>query len=125
MAVIKNESVELSQSGYKTAAKVANKLHQSLSDAYRTYSKSAQKEVGFNSFYEDAMSAINRAKNELATYHKWKHILTNIALAVAGLGVGYLVAITANKLINGHLTFFRPKPLALEKIIEAAIPSRG
>lgn len=47
------------------------------------------------------------AEHELGQHRqKWKYVLANISLAVALVGVGYLLAALVNKSVNGNFTFF-------------------
>ncbi|MBN9229721.1 MAG: hypothetical protein J0I93_02615 [Legionella sp.] len=59
---------------------------------------------------------IDQTKNNLTEYPKWKKILANIGLAIAGIGIFYGIAVLINKKVNNHYTFFNKGPINADKL---------
>ncbi|MGL6029311.1 MAG: LepB GTPase-activating domain-containing protein [Legionella sp.] len=71
---------------------------------------------------------LTTAEQELGQHRqKWKYVLANISLAVALVGVGYLLAAIVNKGVNGNFTFFSKTDSKehLEQLDTAVTNTRG
>lgn len=60
-----------------------------------------------NTFVTRCLVSMNKVRSELETHRGWKQILGNLALALAGLLVGYALAVAVNKYTTGRYLFFR------------------
>ena len=87
------------------AYKAARKLHAGLTAAGNAYFKD-QTETNYNTFKTACNTLLEAARPELESHRGCKQLLGNIALAVVGVGLLYLVAIGFNKAITGKFLFF-------------------
>jgi hypothetical protein len=65
-----------------------------------------QKKINYETFEYRANNAIAKALPKLEKHRGYKRMLGNLALAVVGMGVLYLLAISVNKIMTGNLLFF-------------------
>ena len=86
----------------------AKRLHQTLERLVEDYHQGPQSERAYNAFKTKCESYIEDARPLLENDVGVKQILANIALAIAGLGIFYLLAIVINKAVNGNFLFFPP-----------------
>ncbi len=56
------------------------------------------------------------ARPELEKHRGWKQLLGTLGLAIAGLGIGYVIAGLINVAVTGHFLLFRPKTDSLQKL---------
>jgi hypothetical protein len=99
------------------AAGAATQLHFELNKVAILYYN--EKKLSSEEFVAACMSQINKVRPELEKHRGWKQILGNIALAVIGLGIGYLIAGAINKKVTGNFLFFRTaSALALDEVEE-------
>lgn len=102
-------------------------LHQEIE---RNLLKYMADEITIETFVDNSMTAIEIAKkSELATHRGWKKILYNLGLFIAGAGVGYFIAATANYINTKGAHFFFPintdsinKVEQFEKVINSIKP---
>jgi hypothetical protein len=120
LAIIDAKAFELEEKAktdekYIPSANQARELHGKLSDAMYSY-KLNQNANSYQTFKRTCEDAIQTAKPELEKHRQgWKKILGNVGLAVAGLGIGYLVAGLINLKINQQFTFFN-KTDSIDKV---------
>lgn len=93
--------------------KIAEEIAHRLNQAKDRYVKNPS-EASYQDFSADCKSIVSDARQskELQNHQQaeqWNQILGNIALAVVGLGVLYLVAAVINKCVTGNFLFFQPK----------------
>jgi hypothetical protein len=100
---LKNKSME--QSNYKPAALKAHHLVVSLNKAAISYFNAGK--MTPKEFINYGNKKIKEARPELEKHRGWSQILGNLALAIVGVGVGYLVLGILNKALTGRFLFFR------------------
>lgn len=118
----------------KIDAKKHAEAYQAGMDLYRKIKSELEDYMGGNisieKFVDNSMTAIEIAKkSELATHRGWKKILYNLGLFIAGAGVGYFIAATANYINTKGAHFFFPintdsinKVEQFEKVINSINP---
>lgn len=109
--------------------KIAEEIADRLKQAKERYVNNPS-EASYQDFSADCTSIVSDARRspELQNHQQaqqWNQILGNIALAVVGLGVLYLVAAVINKCITGNFLFFQPKASlqAIETSVSALAPN--
>jgi hypothetical protein len=102
---------------YNEPATKAWTLCESLSSMYNTYEHS-RTSIAYEHFKEQANIAINDedTRKELENHRGWKEIFANIGIAVALLGIGYLIAGLYNLSKNGRFMLFKPKTKSGEEL---------
>lgn len=100
---------------YLQAFNVASVLYDTLK---RNLDELEEKKIDYAAFKLNSLDAIKQAKPVLSQHRGWNHILANIVLGIAGLGVFYMIAGLANLAVNGHFLFFSKTDslVTLEKI---------
>ena len=107
-------------SKYRKAAKSAKLLVRNLNNAAIDH---FDNNLSTKEFVTTCNKAIKIAKPDLESLRGWKQIIGNVVLAIAGIGIGYLVAGLINKAMTGDFLFFRPKTtIKLKKLKEAIEP---
>lgn len=104
LAIIHTKALELRQNGHIKAANEADQLYLTLDKNAELYFDNRLTKAEFRDICTDA---INTARPELETHRGWKQIIGNLCLAIAGLGIGYVVASLINKAVTGNFLFFR------------------
>tara|TARA_B110000879_G_scaffold209391_1_gene296997 strand:+ start:187 stop:1011 length:825 start_codon:yes stop_codon:yes gene_type:complete len=99
---VRLKSINLSQRGFTQDAKVADTLANKMTELLKSFIDSPA-DVDIKA---RCTPIINNAKQSLNSHRGWGQVLTNLALAVAGLGVIYLAAGLINKATTGHFLFF-------------------
>lgn len=89
---------------YQEPSSCAAELLDNLST---NYYRLINQTIDLNTFKRESLDAINKARPVLEQHRGWKQILGNLALAVAGMGVIYLVAGLLNKAVTGNFLFFK------------------
>ncbi|MBA3535786.1 MAG: hypothetical protein H0T84_04125 [Tatlockia sp.] len=64
-------------------------------------------EINYKSFQNDCLALIKIDRATLEAHRGYKRIVGNIALAIIGLGVFYLVAASINYAVNDYFLFFK------------------
>ncbi len=101
--VIKLKAEALKKGSHATAAVHADRLWATIKEAAQKYfNKTIEKEA----FRTICIQEINTARTILETHHGWKQVLSNVGLAIAGLGIGYVLAGLINKKTTGNFLFF-------------------
>jgi hypothetical protein len=100
---------------YGEASTTADVLCRCLTNLYDIYKRNPTAE-GYKRFQEQARSQLNDAKRVLEHHRGCKQVLANIAIAIALMGVGYLVVGLYNRHKNGHFMFFKPKTDSGDKL---------
>ncbi|MBL7478981.1 protein phosphatase 2C family protein [Legionella bononiensis] len=126
-------AVELrKQNNFRKASQVqeasnsAYKLHEAITAA--AVDHYVNKNSTLKEFGDACTEVIAEVRPVLETHRGWKEILGNLALFIAGLGVGFVVAGLINKAVTGNFLFFKTdseeKLDALEHTVkELAAPS--
>lgn len=117
LKIISTKAVELRTSGYVTAADAANKLHENLKNYAQTYFDNPTKEA-HAIFKKLAKKELDIAHEVLDKHRGWKQILGNVALAILGLGIFYLIAVAVNRNIFFNKTDSSKKLDNFEKFID-------
>lgn len=89
---------------YKTAINLADFLQQKVDFLFSMPQEERQQHI--EQFKHECNTEINKAMSILKHHRGWKQILGNLLLAIAGLGVGYIVAGIINKGRTGNFLFF-------------------
>lgn len=120
------EGIKLKQKGEIEAYIAVAHLRSGLIKAGNTYFSNHPTPESYEAFKLSCETLINEAREKLEKHHGWKQILGNIALAIIGLGFGYLIAAGINKVLTGNFFFFREDSVqkidAIEKSIQAVAP---
>ena len=103
LELIQQKADELRKNGHILAAETAQTLHDTIRTSSTNYFSG---NLSGADFKQTCAQALNQAQPILEKHRGWKQILGNIALAIVGLGVGYLIAAVVNRFANGHFTFF-------------------
>lgn len=104
--VLKSEANRLIENNQPHASEQLDKLYNKLCYAFSAFHHNKQKEDAYETFKASSLTAIQKADNQLSQHHQTQKILLNLTLAVMTLGIGYLAAISINKIATGHFTFF-------------------
>ena len=99
---IRLKSLNLSERGFTQDANVAKTLANEMTQVLNAFIDSPA-DVDIKA---RCTPIINNAKQSLNNHRGWGQMLTNLALAVAGLGVIYLAAGLINKAVTGNFLFF-------------------
>jgi hypothetical protein len=118
LEVIQKKATELRSEGHTQAADKADAFHEKLYKGSILYFNNRIDDKAFSDICRDAFK---EARPELEKHRGWKQILGNLALAIAGLGIGYVFAGLINKAVTGHFLFFRTdSAMKLDAMEEAA-----
>ena len=101
---IETKEQDLRSRGHITAADCALNLHNTLKEKHNEF---VEGKIDTQTFKNSCTDAINTARPELEKHRGWKQVLGNLALAVVGLGVLYVVAGLINKVATGSFLFFK------------------
>ena len=101
---IKTKEQDLRSRGHITAADFALNLYTTLKSKHSEF---IEEKIDIQSFKNSCTDAINTARPELENHRGWKQVLGNLALAVVGLGVLYVVAGLIHKAATGNFLFFK------------------
>lgn len=104
MRLIKIKMQELKLRGYLIAGQYAERLHYEIKINFERF---FAKKLDSTQFKENCYHAIQTARPELEQHRGWKQILGNLALAILGLGIFYVIAGCINKAITGNFLFFK------------------
>ncbi len=108
------QAKSLEDRGHTVAAQSAKTLVTNLEDNAKTYLADFQP-TAYKAFKSNCSKHIKTAKPILEIHRGWKRLLSNIALAILGIGVGYLAAVCLNKAVTGNFLFFN-KTRSQEKL---------
>lgn len=109
------KSKELQTRGFKTAAEKATQMHQNIKDSWLRYLNEDITGQQFKQQYTDSIHPKDRAI--LEEHRGWGKVLLNLGLAIAGLGVGYIVAGLVNLYVtNGQHFFFRANTATIDDV---------
>lgn len=101
---MKRKGEELRNNGHERAADRATELYTTLTVQHDAL---IDKKIGINTFKNSCHIAIKVARPELEKHRGVKQVLGNLALAIIGLGVFYLIAGLINKAGTGNFLFFK------------------
>lgn len=105
LEAIEDQAKRLERRGHLQAAKCASELAKDLHEKIADHLSPTNTDI--EQFKKSAQPLINKARPVLETHRGWKLILGNLSLAIAGLGIGYLIAGVINKAVTGNFLFFR------------------
>ncbi len=112
-----------------TACEAAAQLYNGLRDAGVAYFDKPPTEENYHLFKRTCDTFLASARPVLEEHRGWKQVLGNVALAILGLGIGYLLAAGINKAITGKFLFFKTdsaeKVDAIEESIKHSGPAAG
>ncbi|HAF88119.1 MAG TPA: hypothetical protein DCG13_06080 [Legionellales bacterium] len=80
----------------------AKELNEALEEAHRDF---IDNKITLSTFQNRCLEAIQTHRPNLEKYNKGQRIVANIALAVAGLGIGYAIAVLLHRVTSRHFTF--------------------
>ena len=101
---IKAKEKELRSNGHIVAADYAQDLYKTIEDKHEELTK---EKINIQTFQDSCTDAIKIARPELEKHRGWKQVLGNLALAVVGIGVLYVIAGLINKAVTGNFLFFK------------------
>jgi hypothetical protein len=101
---IKMKELELRTNGYRVAADHAKNLYDLITDKHQAFLAEA---IDTQTFKTHCLAAIEAARPELERHRGWKQLLGNLALAVLGVGVLYVMAGLINQAVTGKFLFFK------------------
>ena len=106
----------------KKANEAASTLHTTLTTISKAYFTNPTQN-NYEEFKGISTTAINAAHDKLDKHRGLKQILGNLALAIAGLGVFYLVAASINLAVTKgkHFLFFKTKSEVLIDTIQEKV----
>lgn len=123
LEVIEKKAAELRAAGHLKAAEKAEKLHEQL---YKGSVQYFNNRINDEQFGTLCHQAIKKARPELETHRGWKQVFGNLALAIIGLGIGYVAAGLINLAVTGHFLFFNTdsanKLNEMEKVVNQIVP---
>ncbi|KTC83658.1 hypothetical protein [Legionella cincinnatiensis] len=123
LEVIEKKAAELRAANHIKAAETAEKLHEQL---YKGSVQYFNNRINDKQFSILCHQAIEKARPELETHRGWKQILGNLALAIIGLGIGYVAAGLINLAFTKHFLFFNTdsgkKLNDMEKVVNQTVP---
>lgn len=93
----------LRKNGHTGAADCAQVLYETV----ETQLKELTEKKDISNFKQNCTQAIEIARPELEKHRGWKQVLGNLALAVVGVGVLYVIAGLINKAVTGNFLFFK------------------
>lgn len=94
----------------------AEALHEKLSTYMKNFEKSRRLQGDYQHFRSQVMIAVKNSREILEQHRGWRQILTNIALAVAGLGVFYIAGCVIHYKLTG--SFFYNPPTDSSRILD-------
>lgn len=108
ICTLDNKALDLNQRGYielsEKLAKLATTL-ENKTNHFREQSITYQK-CHIRLFAHECITQLNDIKPEISQHRNSNYLWANLALAIAGLVLFYLIAIAINKGINNHFLFF-------------------
>jgi len=104
LLVMQRKAWELQVDKHFAAAAVAVDLCAALNKNAQLYFEGTLNVKNFSAL---SLLALEKAKPMLEKYRGWKEVFGNIALLIAGLGVGYIIAGLINKAATGNFLFFK------------------
>lgn len=104
LKAINEKAIELESKGCIDAARTAFKLHKTLNTASEKYFNS---QLSKPDLMRICNKAIAKARPELEKFRGWRLLLANLGIAIAGLGIGFVVAGLINQAVTGNFLFFR------------------
>ncbi|KTD61320.1 effector protein B, substrate of the Dot/Icm secretion system [Legionella santicrucis] len=123
LEIIEKKAAELRAAGHLKAAEKAEELHQRL---YKGSVQYFNDRINDEQFGILCHQAIKKARPELETHRGWKQVFGNLALAIVGLGIGYVAAGLINLAVTGHFLFFNTdsgnKLNDMEKVVNQTVP---
>lgn len=104
---IRAKAVDLRGNGHNVAANGVDVFINSVTAFTKAYLiDKTDPGVAYGSFKQNCADVIEEVKSIVVAYPEWERLLGNLALAVLGAGVLYLVSCTINKIETGNFFFF-------------------
>lgn len=123
LEIIEKKAAGLRAAGYLKAAEKAEELHKQL---YKGSVQYFNDRIDNEKFSILCHKAIKAARPELETHRGWKQVFGNLALAIVGVGIGYVAAGLINLAFTGHFLFFNTdsanKLNEMEKVVNQIVP---
>ena len=113
LLILQKKSEELIKAGHQKAGDAALELYNTLLSTSEQYFDGKLDKQSFKTACDQAMAP---ARRELEKHRGWKEFLGNLALAIAGLGIGYLVAGVINKAVTGRFCLYQPQTDSAKKL---------
>lgn len=104
--LLKMEADKLIKNNQLYASQCVDKLYNDLCFAFSEFHSNKGEADTYETFKTNSLTAIQEADKRLDQHHQVKKILLNLTLAVFTLGIGYLAAISINKITTGRFTLF-------------------
>jgi hypothetical protein len=105
---LKQGSDKLWENGDNHSGTIADSLYSQLTNHFNSY----MEDKNPSQFQKKSIQAITEVDQKLSKNHQLKKILLNLTLAVISIGVGYVIAMGINKIINNQYTFFNKHKLS-------------
>lgn len=122
LELIKIKANDLKDRGQHSAADIAENLYTSIKFKYTQLHFN---QITTEAFKQECLDDIKYARPELEKHRGWKQLLANLAFAIMGMGVFYMIAGVINKAITGNFLFFKTdsalKIDQLEQLIKSKI----
>jgi hypothetical protein len=102
--ILTEKAADLAKRGFVRESNVAFALANDIT----TYRQACFKDHALTvaEFKQHVAARLRSAEPVLSSHRGWKKVLTNLVLAVLGLGVGYLLAATCQKISSNRFFFF-------------------
>jgi serine/threonine-protein kinase LegK1 len=118
------KNLDLRDRGFKDLGKKYSGLAEQIELKTKQFQarKPEERKTFINTYLKECQELIDPVKDEMKNNRDANYILANLGLAIAGLGLFYLIAITCNKISTGNWLFFsRPKSLELAENLESGL----
>ncbi|HEY2567374.1 MAG TPA: hypothetical protein VGH95_06700 [Candidatus Aquirickettsiella sp.] len=107
------KGIKLRKNGYEEAANCLEELHKTVKSNADKFFK---KEINDQTFKENSLKAILKARPKLEKHRGYKEIVANLLIAVAACIIPYIVTEITYKMLTGSFLFFKPKTDSANKI---------
>ncbi|MDP1604149.1 MAG: protein kinase [Legionella sp.] len=126
VAQLRLKAVNLTNRGYNDVSQAIYQLTNAIE--FKTYNfkqlSEEERQNTIEDYTKSCKTVIDAIKPKLKNHRNINYIVANISLAIAGLGILYLLAISANKIITNNFFFFTtPKALGVAQDLEKGLDS--
>lgn len=104
--VILDKANILEKKGFTKEAESIHDLIETIIIEANIYKNAPSSAASYKSFSEKTSPALKKTGDVLKEHRGYNHILANIALAIAGLGIFYGIAAVVNRVQTGNWLFF-------------------
>ena len=119
---LKNQN--LRSRGFKELGKEYSQLADNIETKLKQFQnmKPEARQKNIKTWINECQNLIDPVKSKMGNNRDANYILANLGLAIAGLGLFYLIAIACNKASTGNWLFFsKPRSVALAENLEAGL----